>query len=159
LPITSIVVSFIPTQGEVYLIHLYHVFDWLIDWLIDWCLAPTVAVFQLYHGIITFLKILNKQKWLSDWLTNNHWLFILGKLITIVRLLSPWFLSAFEISVSHHICCEFIAGPYKCELDKNCVIKFVSDLQQVSGFLQVPLFPPPVKLTATIKLKYCCKWH
>jgi hypothetical protein len=30
------------------------------------------------------------------------------------------------------------------------VIKFVSDLQQVSGFLRVPQFPPPIKLTATI---------
>jgi hypothetical protein len=30
------------------------------------------------------------------------------------------------------------------------VIKFVSDLRQVSGFLQVLRFPPPSKLTATI---------
>jgi hypothetical protein len=30
------------------------------------------------------------------------------------------------------------------------VIKFVSDLQQVSGFLRVLRFPPPIKLTATI---------
>ena len=30
------------------------------------------------------------------------------------------------------------------------VIKFVSDLRQVGGFLWVLLFPPPVKLIATI---------
>jgi len=30
------------------------------------------------------------------------------------------------------------------------VINFVSDLRQVGGFLQVLLFPPPIKLTATI---------
>ena len=30
------------------------------------------------------------------------------------------------------------------------LIKFVSDLQQVSGFLRVLQFPPPIKLTATI---------
>jgi hypothetical protein len=30
------------------------------------------------------------------------------------------------------------------------VIKFVSDLWQVGGFLQVIWFPPPIKLTATI---------
>ena len=30
------------------------------------------------------------------------------------------------------------------------VIKFVSDLRQVSGFLPVLRFPPPIKLTATI---------
>ena len=35
------------------------------------------------------------------------------------------------------------------------LIKFVSDLRQVGGFLQVLQFPPPIKLTATIQLKYC----
>jgi hypothetical protein len=30
------------------------------------------------------------------------------------------------------------------------VIKFVSDLPQVGGFLRALLFPPPIKLTATI---------
>ena len=25
--------------------------DWLIYWLIDWCLTPTLAIFQLYHGV------------------------------------------------------------------------------------------------------------
>jgi hypothetical protein len=32
---------------------------------------------------------------------------------------------------------------------QHYVIKFVSDLQQVSGFLQALRFPPPIKLTAT----------
>jgi len=35
------------------------------------------------------------------------------------------------------------------------VIKFVSDLRQVGGFLR---FPTPMKLTATIEKKYCWKW-
>jgi hypothetical protein len=39
---------------------------------------------------------------------------------------------------------------------QNYVIKFVSDLQQVSGFL---LFPPPMKLTTTIKMKSWFKHH
>jgi hypothetical protein len=30
------------------------------------------------------------------------------------------------------------------------VIKFVSDLRQVGGFLRVLRFPPPIKLTVTI---------
>ena len=30
------------------------------------------------------------------------------------------------------------------------VIKFVSNLRQVSGFLRVLRFPPPIKLTSTI---------
>jgi branched-subunit amino acid transport protein len=31
---------------------------------------------------------------------------------------------------------------------QHYVIKFVSDLRQVSGFLRVLRFPPPIKLTA-----------
>jgi hypothetical protein len=34
------------------------------------------------------------------------------------------------------------------------VIKFVSDLQQISVFHRVLQFPPLIKLTATIQLKY-----
>jgi len=33
---------------------------------------------------------------------------------------------------------------------QHYVIKFVSDLRQVDGFLPVLRFPPPIKLTATI---------
>ena len=33
---------------------------------------------------------------------------------------------------------------------QHYVIKFVSDLRQVGGFLRVLLFPQPIKLTATI---------
>jgi hypothetical protein len=33
---------------------------------------------------------------------------------------------------------------------QNYVIKFVSDLRQGGVFLQVLLFPPPIKLTGTI---------
>jgi hypothetical protein len=35
-------------------------------------------------------------------------------------------------------------------LIQHYVIKFVSDLRHVCGFLQVLWFPPPIKLTATI---------
>jgi hypothetical protein len=38
---------------------------------------------------------------------------------------------------------------------QHYVIKFVSDLRLVGGFLCVLRFPPPIKLTATILLKYC----
>ena len=33
---------------------------------------------------------------------------------------------------------------------QHYMIKFVSDLQQVGGFLRVLRFPPPIKLTTTI---------
>ena len=38
---------------------------------------------------------------------------------------------------------------------KHYVIKFVSDLWQVDDILRVLRFPPPIKLTTTIYLKYC----
>jgi hypothetical protein len=44
-------------------------------------------------------------------------------------------------------------------LDTTLRDKVVSDLRQVGGFLQVLWFPPPIKLTATIYLKYWWKWH
>ena len=37
------------------------------------------------------------------------------------------------------------------------VIKFVIDLRQVCGFLWALQFPPPIKLTATVLLKYGIK--
>ena len=33
---------------------------------------------------------------------------------------------------------------------QHYVIKFVSDLRHGGGFLQIPRFPPPIKLTTTI---------
>jgi len=38
---------------------------------------------------------------------------------------------------------------------QHYVIMFVSDLEQVGGFLRVLWFPPPIKLTTTIYQKYC----
>jgi hypothetical protein len=38
---------------------------------------------------------------------------------------------------------------------QHYVIKFVSDLRQVRGFLLILRFPPPIKITAAIQLKYC----
>ena len=38
---------------------------------------------------------------------------------------------------------------------QHYVIKFVSDMRQICGFLRVLRFPPPIKLTATMQLKYC----
>jgi len=42
---------------------------------------------------------------------------------------------------------------------QHYVIKFISDLRQVGGFLWVLRIHPPIKLTATIRLKYCWKWR
>ena len=43
-------------------------------------------------------------------------------------------------------------NPTHCEVYsiQHYVIKFVSDLRMVCGFLRVHRFPPPIKLTSTI---------
>ena len=63
------------------------------------------------------------------------------------------FTTTYVISACHHCCCEF-----ESQLGRGVqhyVIKFISDFRQVGGFLRVLLFPSPIKLTATISLKYC----
>ena len=39
--------------------------------------------------------------------------------------------------------------------NKHNMMKFVTDLRQVGGFLRVFRFPQPIKLTTKIYLKYC----
>ena len=54
------------------------------------------------------------------------------------------FTTTCAISAYHHYSCEFEPSI------QHYVIKFVSDLLQVGGFLQVLRFPPSIKLTALI---------
>ena len=63
------------------------------------------------------------------------------------------FTTTYAISAYQHWCCEFEyrSGPGV----QNYVIKFVSDLRLVGGFLRFRWFPPPIKLAATIYLKCC----
>jgi len=42
---------------------------------------------------------------------------------------------------------------------QHYVIKVISDLRQVGGFLRVLRLPLPTKLIAMILLTYCWKWH
>ena len=51
-----------------------------------------------------------------------------------------------------HQRCEFESRSWRVVLDTTFVIKFI--LQQVGSFVRVLWFPPPIKLTATIELKY-----
>jgi hypothetical protein len=53
-------------------------------------------------------------------------------------------------SVYHHWCCEFQSRSRGGV--QHYVIKFVSELRQVSGFLGILRFPPPIKLTTTYKV-------
>ena len=62
------------------------------------------------------------------------------------------FKTTYVISTYHHWCCEFESRSGRGV--QHYVIKFVSDLRQVGCFLQVLRFPPPIKLTATIKYSW-----
>ena len=46
-------------------------------------------------------------------------------------------------------------APGEIHSKQHYVMKFVSDFWQVGGFLLVLRFPPPIKVTVTIYLKYC----
>jgi hypothetical protein len=65
------------------------------------------------------------------------------------------FITTYAISAYHHLRCEF--GPRSGEVYsiQNYVIKFVSDLRQVGGFIRILRFLLPIKLNATIQLEYC----
>jgi hypothetical protein len=54
------------------------------------------------------------------------------------------FTTTYTISAYHHWCCEFKSRSGRGV--QNYVIKIVSDLRQVSGFLRVLRFSPPIKL-------------
>ena len=45
------------------------------------------------------------------------------------------------------ICCELVSHSGEVYSIQHYVIKFVSDLQQICGFLWILRFPPPIKLT------------
>jgi len=70
-----------------------------------------------------------------------------------------WLITTYTISANNHKRCEFKSHSGEVYSIQHYVIKFVSDLRQDSGFLRVLQFPPPIKLTTKIYLKYCWKWH
>ena len=58
------------------------------------------------------------------------------------------FTTTYAISAYHHWCCEFESRSGRGV--QQDVIKFVSNLRLIGGFLRVLRFPPPIKLTSTI---------
>ena len=60
------------------------------------------------------------------------------------------FTTTYAISAYHHQRCEFGSCSSEVYSIQHYVIKFVSDFRQVGGFLRVPRFHPPIKLTARI---------
>ena len=72
-----------------------------------------------------------------------QWIFHSGRDRMVVG-----FTTTYAISAYHHWCCEF--EPRLRRGVQHYVIRFVSDLRQVGGFLRVLRFPLPIKLTARI---------
>ena len=58
------------------------------------------------------------------------------------------FTTTYTINAFHHYCCEFESRNGKVYSIQHYVIEF--DLRQVSVFLGVLWFSPPIKLTPTI---------
>jgi len=58
------------------------------------------------------------------------------------------FMTTYASIPYHHWCCEFESRSGRAV--QHHVIRFVSDLRQIGGFIRVLQFPPPIKLTATI---------
>ena len=56
----------------------------------------------------------------------------------------------YAISAYRHQSCEFEPRSWEMYSIQHYVIKFVSDMRQVGGFVRALRFPPPVKLTVTI---------
>ena len=65
------------------------------------------------------------------------------------------FTTSCAIGAYHHYSGEFESRSWRGVLDTTLHDKVVGDLQQIGGYLQVLGFSPPIKLTATILLKYC----
>jgi hypothetical protein len=55
------------------------------------------------------------------------------------------FITIYAISAFHHLRCEFEPRSSNVKSIQHYVIKLLSDLRQVSGFLR---FPSPINLTA-----------
>ena len=68
-------------------------------------------------------------------------------------------ISSYNYLCNQYVCNEFEFRSGEVYLIQHYVIMVVSDLRQVGDFLPIYGFPPPIKLTATIYLKYCWKWR
>ena len=60
------------------------------------------------------------------------------------------FTTTYAISTHHHWNCEFESHSGEVYSIQYYVMKFVSGLRQIGGFLLALQFPPPIKVTATI---------
>jgi hypothetical protein len=123
-------------------------------------------VFTRYTGMYLYTQTMNSiQHFVISF--SVTWIFIFRKVyksqvyFPFKKYLIPYFLFvkckrlSFESKPIDQLLQIFVHT--NDELDTTFCDKFFSDLGHVSGFLRVLRFPPPIKLTATIYLKYCWK--
>jgi hypothetical protein len=70
--------------------------------------------------------------------------------ISCINRMVVGFTTTYAISACHHWCCEFESRLRRSV--QHYVIRFVSELRPVGGFLLVLRFPLPIKLTARMAL-------
>ena len=123
-------------------------------WL--YCYASFVA--DLAESRIYHYVILNATLWkdfyiqLYSWLW-SHFIVSIERAVVIVFV---WYKCSWiynylcKIGVYHHLCCEFESPHGEAYSIQHYMIKFVSDLRQVGGYIRVLRFLPPKKRTASI---------
>ena len=105
---------------------------------------------RLASTVYVCIKRLSSRRQIKKNFIHVQCIFFMLSYVGISRLLCT---SA--INVYHNQSCVFEPRSMRDVLDTTLCDKVVSDLRQVGGFLRVLWFPPPIKLTATIWLKYC----
>jgi hypothetical protein len=77
---------------------------------------------------------------------------IIGAVVVVIAwyIFVVGYITIYAINAYHHQSCEFESRSGEVYSIQHYVMKCVSDLQQVDGFIRVLRFPPPRKLTATI---------
>ena len=104
----------------------------------------------------------------SQWLTTGRWFSPVPYIISLRHIYlnlkkntitqhgaeGPSWSWSYGSWIYNYLCNKCLSPPMFKSRSGRCVqhyvIKFVSDLRQVRGFLLVFWFPPPIKLTATI---------
>ena len=128
--------------------------NYLSDYMLWYLVFSSNITKQLMHNnihvffsIIALALMKKRFKSLGDFQEQNNyslsslkWDCMVGGLITILIQSVPITAKVVSLNPVH-------GEVYSIQ---HYVIKFVSDLGQVSGFLRVLRFPPPIKLTVTI---------
>ena len=117
-----------------------------------WNSYLTSVIYKIPAMYTSFKNVINGEHnvYLYTWSPPFCLWFVL---LIVFVMCCVWFL-LIEFYFVLSLFCEL---PFLVYSIQHYVIKFVSDLRQVYGLLRVLRFPPPIKLTATIWLKYFWK--